>query len=236
MENGSTFKRTLIYSPGDSAGGNMATNVAIKLRDQNPKDKNGKFLPKPALQILIYPAVQMVDMQLPSYQQNENAPLLPVEDMYWFTSHVLVGNTSLIPYMKTGSHITKDVRVTMAKDRLNHDLIPLDQKYPPYSPPRFQDGDPAMWNVIKDKVLSVDLSPLFAESHKDLPPAYIYTCQYDPLRDDGFLYARRLKDSGVEVVHYNDPIGFHGNVMFSGLLEDSDKALQKITKYIQSNL
>jgi acetyl esterase/lipase len=31
----------------------------------------------------------------------------------------------------------------------------------------------------------------------NLPSAYVVTCQYDVLRDDGILYARRLQDSGV---------------------------------------
>ncbi len=124
----------------------------------------------------------------------------------------------------------------MAKDRLNHDLIPLDQKYAPYQPTKFQDGDRAIWDAIKDNVLSGELSPLLAESHKDLPPAYIYTCQYDPVRDDGFLYARRLKESGVEVVHYNDPIGFHANLRYLGLLEDPEEPFRKMIGYIQNKL
>ena len=230
------IKRNAIFSSGDSAGANFATNIAIALRDKKPKDKAGTPLPSPAVQILVYPAVQMVDMQLPSYQQNENAPVLPTEDMYWFVSHVLVGNASMIPYLKTGSHVTKEVRVSMAKDRLNHDLIPLDQTFAPYQPPKFQDGDGSIWDAIKDKVLSVGLSPLLAESHQNLPPAYIYTCQYDPVRDDGFLYARRLKESGVEVVHYNDPNGFHANLLYLGLLEDSEEPFRKMIEYIQNKL
>lgn len=45
------------------------------------------------------------------------------------------------------------------------------------------------------------LSPLFAESHSDLPPALIVTGEYDPLRDDGEGYAAALESSGVAVRH-----------------------------------
>lgn len=44
-------------------------------------------------------------------------------------------------------------------------------------------------------------SPLFAESHADLPPAWIMSCEFDKLRDDGTAYAEALRDSGVEVHH-----------------------------------
>lgn len=44
-------------------------------------------------------------------------------------------------------------------------------------------------------------SPLFAESHADLPPAIVVTAGQDPVRDDGVRYAERLAAAGVRVRH-----------------------------------
>jgi len=42
-------------------------------------------------------------------------------------------------------------------------------------------------------------SPVEAESFDRLPPAYIETAEFDCLHDDGILYAKKLRDAGIEV-------------------------------------
>ncbi|MGW5415787.1 alpha/beta hydrolase [Actinomadura geliboluensis] len=56
-------------------------------------------------------------------------------------------------------------------------------------------------------------APARAEDLSGLPPAYVTTCEFDPLRDEGLTYAMRLVQSGVptEIHHY--PGTFHGSTL-----------------------
>jgi acetyl esterase len=44
------------------------------------------------------------------------------------------------------------------------------------------------------------VSPIRADDHTGLPPAFIAVAEHDPLRDDGVAYAERLMAAGVPVV------------------------------------
>ncbi|WP_439133576.1 alpha/beta hydrolase [Pseudomaricurvus sp.] len=54
------------------------------------------------------------------------------------------------------------------------------------------------------------VSPLYATRLSDLPPALMITAGFDPLRDDGQLYAERLKSEGTTVTLKNYPEMIHG--------------------------
>ncbi|MGD1257740.1 alpha/beta hydrolase [Mycobacterium seoulense] len=54
------------------------------------------------------------------------------------------------------------------------------------------------------------VAPARADSHAGLPPAVIVTAGLDPLHSEGCEYARRLRDTGVPVVHRDFPGLFHG--------------------------
>ena len=65
-----------------------------------------------------------------------------------------------------------------------------------------------------------DVSPYAAPSRATdlagLPPAYVSTMEFDPLRDEGILYALRMLAAGVSVELHSFPGTFHGSAMVTG--------------------
>lgn len=51
--------------------------------------------------------------------------------------------------------------------------------------------------------------PLLCSDFAGLPPAYITVAHFDPLRDDGRLYAEKLADAGVDAVFRDEPQMVH---------------------------
>ena len=42
---------------------------------------------------------------------------------------------------------------------------------------------------------------LATDYHKDFPPTYITSCEFDPLRDDAYVLEAALKEAGVPTKH-----------------------------------
>ncbi|MEO8558492.1 MAG: alpha/beta hydrolase [Rhodospirillales bacterium] len=68
-------------------------------------------------------------------------------------------------------------------------------------------------------------SPLFAASHEDLPPAYIITAGFDPLRDEGIAYAQKLRAAGVMVDHIDYGGMIHAFIGMSGVIATTNRAI-----------
>jgi len=89
-----------------------------------------------------------------------------------------------------------------------------------------KEQDAADWRV----------SPLRAPSLAGLPPALVVTAGYDPLRDEGEAYARRLREAGVSV----DAVSFggmiHGFVPMGRLIDTAFRSVSLITGSLRQAL
>ena len=68
------------------------------------------------------------------------------------------------------------------------------------------------------------LSPLLAKDFAGLPPAFVLTAGYDPLRDEGRAYADRLIDAGIKTTYVNYPGTIHGFFSLTRFLQQGLKA------------
>ncbi|MBO9711095.1 MAG: alpha/beta hydrolase [Caulobacter sp.] len=153
---------------GDSMGGNFSAIVAQEMK------RAGE--PQPALQLLIYPAVDVAS-ETPSMTTYGDAYPLSRPIMDWFMGH--------------------------------------------YMGP---DADPADPRLSPDK--TQDLS--------GLAPAVVITAGFDPLVDQGEVYAKRLIAAGVPTTYRCYDSLAHGFTAFTGAVPAADVACREIARLVRA--
>jgi acetyl esterase len=78
--------------------------------------------------------------------------------------------------------------------------------------------------------------PLFAGDFSGLPPALIAVAQFDPLRDDGVLYAERLNAAGVTATLYYGNGLVHGCLRARGQAVEVDALYETLLGYLAEKL
>ncbi|XP_057280172.1 arylacetamide deacetylase-like 4 [Pezoporus wallicus] len=219
---------------GDSSGGTITAAVAQAL-------VNRQDLPKLRAQILIYPFLQGLDFDLPSYQQNEGVPILLKErTLSLGLKYLNIKLSATKPAFKAfkGNHVPEDLLLKYRK-WVSSDIIPPEFKRRGYTPSTTYSFSEEIYALVKP-IFDTVFSPLLAEDSviAQLPEAFILTCEYDVLRDDGLLYKKRLEDHGIKVTWCHLQEGFHGTVLLalSGAFlafQSGNKGLENIVHFLR---
>ncbi len=68
-------------------------------------------------------------------------------------------------------------------------------------------------------------SPLLLEDLSRLPPAFVLTAGYDPLRDEGLQYAQRLSQAGNRATHLCFERQIHGFIPMGKVIDEANAAV-----------
>ncbi|XP_032118892.1 arylacetamide deacetylase [Sapajus apella] len=213
---------------GDSAGGNLAAAVTQQLLD----DPDVKI--KLKIQALIYPALQPLDVDSPSYQENAHFPFLHKSLMVRFWSEYFTTDRSLEKAMLSRQHVPVESSHLFKFVNWSSLLPERFIKGYVYSNPNYGSSELAK---KYPGFLDVRAAPLLADDNKlhGLPLTYVVTCQYDVLRDDGLMYVTRLRNAGVQVTHNHVEDGFHGAFSFLEL-KISHRLIKQYIEWLKENL
>ncbi|GFO43477.1 neutral cholesterol ester hydrolase 1-like [Plakobranchus ocellatus] len=222
----------MVIIAGDGAGGNLAAAVANEMSSLI------------RMQILINPALQMMNFATPSYQDFGNDSLLPgiTSSEKEISNWIRYGdiNPDLAPLLSNNTHISLHHYNFLSSYIDSHKRLPVDLNVTQTHTIHNTERNENLPSQLDELVLDSRFCPMFTSDVRNLAHTYIITSQYDVLRDEGIMYANRLKESGVKVnlAHYWH--GFHGFFLFAGggwiELSESKKAMDDLVKYLHTNI
>ncbi|CAJ1065316.1 arylacetamide deacetylase isoform X1 [Xyrichtys novacula] len=222
---------------GDSAGGNLAAAVSQQLQKEPGQQIKLKA------QALIYPVLQALDLNTPSYQQNRDMPILPRTLMVRFWSEYFTSDKAFFRAMMANTHNNPESSSLLK-------FVNWSAFLPESYHGKYNYSAPAVVQGVREDV-GLDgpsrslsdprASPLLVPDTDlhSLPKAYILTCEYDVLRDDGIMYVTRLRAAGVDVTHEHYDTGFHGGLMFTVWPTDfliAHRMTDNYIKWLKENL
>lgn len=90
--------------------------------------------------------------------------------------------------------------------------------------------------LLSSLLKNPDFAPMLQSDLKGLPKSLIVTMEYDVLRDEGIIYAKRLQSAGVQTTWKHFSTGFHAILNFNNVIETPRRILRDIAKWTSSNV
>lgn len=79
-------------------------------------------------------------------------------------------------------------------------------------------------------------SPQWAKSHAGLPPAFVMTAGFDPLRDEGLMYADALSKAGVPSQYICFERQIHGFITMGRVIHEANTAVSLCAQVLKAQL
>ena len=203
-------------------GSNLSVAVFLQLESDSPGHSRVKLL------VLLCPMMQALDFQLPSYISTQVVTQGPVYAAAWYM-YCTGKLPAKLPSIVQNMHISPEMKRS---------------KYAQYVNLGEQARSSVGSSTLYDKDLAKEFekcitdpyfSSLMAPDLSKLPRTLVMTAEYDALRDDGILLARRLKESGVKITHDHRSSGWH-DIMSYTRTEGGRQALRYIVKFFKTHL
>jgi len=219
---------------GDSAGGNLATVISQTLIEEK--------IAVPKLQVLIYPILQFFDFTLPSYRINLPKSVLGNIDYENFKNFIhYMTQIEVDDTIFHNGHTNRHQKESILSEYVNHGYLPAKFRHHDLEEIPIKNDTSNKYSKLSSILLDRKLSPLLVDDEyllKNTPlNTILVTCELDILRDDGFIYAARLRKLGLNVEHKHYENLFHGILsLIFGPLEfyEAHKVMADITNAIKS--
>jgi acetyl esterase/lipase len=235
------FLISIIFKSSNSSsyiykGGHAAAKISQYLVKMNK--------PKPSIQLLIYPWTQMLSFTHPSFTYyhekdfiaNSKYPIgrymswligikddisEEMENIFISNNHTMLLNDKNLR-KKYDSYLDINLIPEKYKNgKFYYEATRNEKSFSIYPPYKLDDlnvlfKNKELANKIKNQLLSEDSNPGLASSDilKQLPKTYFIIVEWDSLKDQGLIYAERLKLNGVSVKIAFYEEAFHGIVPF----------------------
>ena len=93
--------------------------------------------------------------------------------------------------------------------------------------------DTYLAGLAPDSAAARRAMPLHATNLAALPPTFLVTVEYDPLRDEGIAFGQRLTEAGVAVVHHHFENASHGFACSEGPTEHFNTVMEALTAWLR---